>query len=247
MEIQKHQARFKTLERKIGYRFRDKSLLLQAMLHSSFVNEHTGRRLQSNERLEFLGDAVLELVVSEHLVHELKNQNEGILSLKRSALVRESTLASLARSLRLHAHIVLGRGEQKENGHKRDSVLSDTFEALLGAVYRDGGIEAARGVVHRIFRPLFLRIHDIEQNYNFKNQLQEYSFKHYQATPRYRLSGHTGPDHDKRFRVCVSLKGRYITHGSGSSIKKAEQSASRNALCLIRRRSPRTRHLHATS
>ncbi|EKD25900.1 MAG: hypothetical protein ACD_79C01447G0004 [uncultured bacterium] len=225
------------LEKKLQYTFKDKALLLKSMLHSSFVNENPLLQLKSNERLEFLGDTVLELVISHHLVSNLKNKDEGVLSLKRSALVRGSSLTKLSKQLRLHNFLIVGKGEKKEDGSKRESVLCDALEAVFGAIYLDGGLEAAREVILKIFSPLLKDLHVIEQHYNFKNQLQELTQEKYQATPQYKLIGQEGPEHKKSFRVSVYLKDIFITYGTSTSIKKAEQICSKNALNLLKIRS----------
>ncbi|OVE74102.1 ribonuclease III [bacterium B13(2017)] len=226
-------SKLRSLEEKAGYTFINKNLLLKSMLHSSFVNENSHLKLKSNERLEFLGDAVLELVISKYLILNLKKENEGVLSLKRSALVRETSLAKLAKSLRLQKYIFVGKGEKKENGYKRDSVLSDTLEAFFGAIYLDGGIDAAEKFIIKLFSPVLMNIHNVEHHYNFKNQLQEYTQSHYKMLPKYKLTNQSGPEHKKKYRVSVYFKDKYITFGVGSSIKKGEQNASRNALKLL--------------
>lgn len=229
-------SKLRSLELKAGYTFINKHLLLKSMLHSSFVNENSHLNLKSNERLEFLGDAVLELVISKYLLLNLKDKNEGVLSLKRSALVRESSLAKLAKSLRLQQYIYVGKGEKKENGYKRDSVLSDTLEAFFGAIYLDGGLEAAEKFIIKIFHPVLMNIHNIEHHYNFKNQLQEFTQSIYKTLPNYKLTSQSGPEHKKKYRVSVYFKDKYVTFGMGSSIKKAEQNASKNALKLLKQK-----------
>jgi len=221
------------LETKIGYIFKNKDLLLNSMLHTSFVNENYSLKLTSNERMEFLGDAVLELVISEYLYNNFKDKNEGILSLKRSALVREISLAKIARRLKIQNFLILGKGERKDTGNKRDSILSDALEALIAGIYLDGGLEVAKTFILYAFSPFLKKLEEIEQDYNFKNQLQEYTQSHFKITPRYKLIGQTGPEHQKKFKVHIYLGAKYITRGSGTSKKKAEQTASKNALKLI--------------
>ena len=222
------------LEKKIGYNFKNKDILLKSMLHSSFVNENMHLKLKCNERLEFLGDAVLELVISEYLFFYLKSKDEGVLSLKRSALVREFSLAKIAKKLRLQNYIFLGHGEKKDKGGNRDSVLSDALEDFLGAIYLDGGFELVKGIILNIFEPLIKSIHHIEKHYNYKNQLQELTQGKYKLLPQYRLINQTGPEHNKKFKVSIYLDNKYLSCGSGTSIKKAEQIASKNVLNLIK-------------
>lgn len=226
----------KVLEEKINFTFKNKTLLLEAMLHSSFVNENLHLKVKSNERLEFLGDAVLDLVISKYLFLTLKNKNEGALSLKRSALVRESSLACIAKKIKLQNYLIVGNGEKKENGFMRDSVLSDTIEALFGAIYLDAGIDEAEKVILKLFDQMLNSINKLESSYNCKNQLQEYSQKNYKIIPSYILTSEKGPEHDRKFRMSIYLKDKYITFGTGSSKKKAEQKASKNALKLIKKK-----------
>ena len=223
------------LEFKVGYIFADKKLLLKSMLHSSYVNENKHHGLKSNERLEYLGDAVLELIISQYLMEHYSDKDEGVLSLKRSYLVREHTLAKIARKIRLQNYIVIGCGEEKDGGNKRDSVLSDALEAFFGAIYLDGGLEPAKKIILKLFEPLFLEIDQIEHNFNFKNQLQEYVQVNYRTLPYYKVASHTGPEHQRRFRVHVFINKKYITFGTGTSIKKSEQTASKNALNLLKK------------
>lgn len=236
MKISALKKKLSSLEKRVHVSFRNKNLLLQSMLHSSFVNENQTLPIASNERLEFLGDAVLELVISTHLMQTFPEDDEGLLSMKRAALVREATLAKVARQLRLQQFIILGHGEAQDGGHKRDSVLSDALEAFFGAVYLDRGLRVAKDLILSLFQSVFKDFEGIEQSYNFKNQLQQYAQAKYQSLPRYELIGKSGPEHRRKFKVRVYLDNKYLTWGSGTSIKKAEQTTSRNALNLIKRR-----------
>ncbi len=228
--------KLKNLEKKTGWEFRNPKLLLASMSHASFVNERRELKLQSNERLEFLGDAVLELVISQYLMKELPGENEGVLSLKRSALVRETTLAKLARSLRLPSYLILGRGERRDEGHRRDSVLADALEAIFGALYLDAGLPQAEAFILRIFEPFLKELHSVEQQFNFKNTLQQLAHKNGLGSPRYKLLHQEGPKHQQKFKVSVSLGNKHLSWGQGGSIKKAEHAASRNALRRLEKR-----------
>ncbi|MBN2142982.1 MAG: ribonuclease III, partial [Candidatus Aureabacteria bacterium] len=221
MDLDSATAKLKKLEIKSGHTFQNKNLLLQSMLHSSFVNENRSLKLKCNERLEFLGDAVLELVISEHLMSVLKNENEGVLSLKRSAMVREATLAKLARKLRLQNYIIIGRGEREYSGGKREALLCDALEAFLGALYLDGGLKAAEKFILSVFKPCFDAIQHMDEEYNYKNQIQEYAQGNLKCLPHYKLAKRMGPQHRQKFRVHLYLGNKYITCGSGTSIKKA--------------------------
>jgi ribonuclease III len=228
--------KFSKLEKKAGHVFRDKNLLLQSMLHSSFVNENRSYKLTCNERLEFLGDAVLGLIITEHLMSVFKTEDEGCLSLKRAAIVREATLAKLARRSRLQNYIIIGKGERDDTGGKREALLCDALEAFLGALYLDGGLKVVEKFILHLFQPCFDAIEHIEEHYNFKNQLQEYAQVNLKCLPHYKLASRSGPQHRQKFKIHLYLGNKYITCGSGSSIKKAEYIASKNALNLLKRR-----------
>ncbi len=236
MEIPDLILKLEPLENKNGYFFKNKRLLLKSMLHSSFVHENKGYGLRCNERLEFLGDAVLELVISEFLIKKLVDKDEGVLSLKRSFLVREEMLAKIARRLKIQNYIFMGFGEKKDGGNERDSILSDAVEAFWGAVFLDGGFEPAKRLILKSFEPFLNEIDDLDNLFNFKNQLQEYLQENFRVPPQYKLVSQTGPEHQKKYKVNVFVQNHYITWGTGSSIKKAEQTASKNALNLIKKK-----------
>ena len=236
MEIPDLILKLEPLESRNGYSFKNKTILLKSMLHSSFVHENKGFGLRSNERLEFLGDAVLELVISEYLLKKLVDKDEGVLSLKRSFLVREEMLAKIARRMKIQNYIFMGYGEKKEGGNERDSVLSDALEAFWGAVFLDGGFEAAKRLILKAFESFLSEIDQLENHFNFKNQLQEYLQVNFHVIPQYKVVSQTGPEHQKKYKVNVFVQNHYITWGTGSSIKKAEQTASKNALNLIKKK-----------
>ena len=236
MEIADLILKLEPLENKNGYSFKNKRLLLKSMLHSSFIHENKGFGLRSNERLEFLGDAVLELVISEYLIKHLVDKDEGVLSLKRSFLVRQEMLAKIARRLKIQNYLFMGCGEKKDGGNERDSVLSDALEAFWGSVFLDGGLEPAKRLILKSFDPFLAEIDDLENHFNFKNQLQEYLQMNFKVPPQYKLVSQTGPEHQKKYKVNIFVQNHYITWGTGSSIKKAEQTASKNALNLIKKK-----------
>jgi ribonuclease-3 len=209
--------------------FADPSLLDMALTHSSFANER-GEGGGHNERLEFLGDAVLELCVSEELFSLFPEAPEGELTLLRSQLVNESSLATMARRLGLAGHVRLGRGEENQGGRSRPSLLSDVFEAVVGAIFLDGGYVAARAFMVRVFDGLWPLRPAAPKCKDFKSRLQEYTQKTHKARPVYALLGSVGPEHDKRFEVRLTLPcGREIL-AMEKSVKKAEQQAARLAL-----------------
>ena len=221
------------LEKKIGYIFQDKKLLKQALTHSSFANEQRINRLGSYERLEFLGDAVLELVSSDFLFHENPQMPEGQLTRLRSSMVCEPALAYCARDLELEKYILLGKGEEGTGGRNRDSIISDVMEAVIGALYLDGGFQAAHRFIHHFV------LSDLENKilfYDSKSVLQEVI----QGMPggaqlSYALVGEEGPEHDKQFIVEARLDGRTAGHGKGRTKKAAEQQAAYQAILFLRK------------
>jgi ribonuclease-3 len=204
------------LQEKIGYTFEDEALLKQALTHSSFSNEQKINKIDNYERLEFLGDAVLELVSSEFLYNENKNMPEGQLTRLRASMVCEPALAYCARDIELGSYILLGKGEEATGGRRRDSIISDVMEAVIGAIFLDGGIENAKKFIHRFI------LSDLENKILFmdsKTLLQEEIQKTSGAQLRYELVGETGPDHDKEFSVEAYLNDKLI----GGFIKNKKQ------------------------
>ena len=214
------------LERKLNYSFRDRSLLLTALTHTSFANEDKGRSVH-NERLEFLGDSVLSVVVSEYLFSQNRNLPEGQLTRIRASLVCESSLFGFATALGLGNFMRLGRGEEKSGGRTRPAILADAFEALIAALYLDGGLELARSFI----LPYIRAAHDVARDY--KTRLQEVVQQNPEERVRYELVEQSGPDHDKHFVVEVHLNSNCIGRGSGHSKKAAEQQAAKEALELM--------------
>ena len=220
----------KELEEKLGYAFHDPALLDEALNHSSSANEHRGRRIRSNERLEFLGDAVLGFVTAEFLFLQHPDLPEGDLTRIRAALVCEQSLYEVARKLDLGRYLKLGRGEEAGGGRERTSILADATEAVFAAVYLDGGIQAASALIHRCLLDAE-REEDVEERRrDFKTELQELVQRKADQVLSYRMAGEQGPDHDKTFLAEVLLNGAVIGSGGGHSKKEAEQSAARAAL-----------------
>lgn len=219
------------LQDKIGYHFKDESLLKQALTHSSFANEQKINKLNNYERLEFLGDAVLELVSSEFLFNENKDMPEGQLTRLRASMVCEPALAYCARDIELGSYILLGKGEEATGGRKRDSITSDVMEAVIGAIFLDGGIENAKEFINHFV------LSDLENKILFldsKTLLQEEIQKKNTAQLRYELVGETGPDHDKQFSVEAYLDDKLIGSGVGRTKKAAEQQAAYEALMKLK-------------
>ena len=222
---------FEALEHAAAYRFRDRGLLEHAMTHTSRANEDVSGGVFDNESLEFLGDAVLGFVIADILFREFPGFDEGQKSKTKASLVSTATLARQAERLTLGEHLLLGRGEEKTGGRRKQALLADGYEALIAAIYLDGGVEQARAFIAREFAPLLddVREHGIAGQ-DYKSALQEYLQSHDQPLPEYRVAGTIGPDHNKLFQVEVVVKGEAIADATGPSKKEAEQEAARRAL-----------------
>ena len=218
----------KDLEKAIGYHFHNIQLLQNALTHSSYANERWHNSLMSNERLEFLGDSILGMVVAEYLYKTFPDRPEGELTRMRADMVCEKTLAAVAARIELGRHLMLGNGEEQSGGRSRDSILADAVESVIAASFLDGGMEAARKLIEK-FILVEVPVKKLN-NADYKTALQELVQQKKNQTLSYRLVGESGPDHDKRFDVEVSLNGRVIGIGSGSSKKRAEQMAAQDAL-----------------
>lgn len=224
--------RLAILEKNIGYQFTDRSLLDNALCHRSYVNENQESCHCDNERLEFLGDAVLGLCVGHILMEQSPSKKEGELSKLRSNLVSEPGLADMGRSIDLGRFIKLGKGEFLSGGQDKDSILSDAFEALFAAVYLDAGFEKARGMVAAVFKDAIQGALFNSHTMDYKSSLQEYAQETFGTTPRYIVVKEMGPDHDKIFEICLELVG-IRSSGIGKTKKAAEQDAARNALKIV--------------
>ena len=220
----------KTLEERLGYQFKNPSLLENALTHSSYANEHRDTGMPSNERLEFLGDSVLGMVVADHLYREHTQMPEGELTRTRAALVCEESLVEVARALELGKYLRLGKGEDAGGGRKRPSILADATEAVLAAVYLDGGIAPAR----RAIRTLILgNEEEMSTSRDYKTALQELVQRESGRKLTYHLVGEEGPDHAKRFSVEVELNGKTVGAGEGRTKKAAEQRAAKAAIAAL--------------
>jgi len=223
------QEQLATIQERIGYRFSRAELLLQALTHSSYANEHNGL-VDNNERLEFLGDAVLELCVSEELFKRFPDAREGELTSLRAKLVSEPTLADLARRLGLHEGLLLGKGEEHQGGRDRDAVLCDCLESIIGAAFLDAGYSGARALVDRLFTDLWPTEALTPRRKDFKSRLQEKTQKHFKERPIYSLIDSSGPEHAKTYTVQLTLPDGTVYSATASSVKKAEQLAAKAAL-----------------
>lgn len=217
----------KELEDTIGYQFNSKELLTHALTHSSYINDRKLDKKLCNERLEFLGDAVLEMISSEYLFINYPEKAEGELTKLRASLVSEKPLANVAADIGIGMYLFLGHGEERTGGRTRDSVTSDAVEALLGAIFLDGGIEAAKKFVHNFI------LNDIENKqlfYDSKTVLQEIIQKYHRGTLKYELVNEKGPDHDKKYGMNAVIDNKIIGYGEGRTKKAAEQEAAYNAI-----------------
>lgn len=225
-------ASLDAIQERLGYKFTNADLLIQALTHSSWAYEH-GLPAAHNERLEFLGDATLELCVSHELFTRFPNAREGAMTEMRSRLVNEPTLAALARELGLDAALRLGKGEEKQGGREKDSILEDAFEAVIAAVYEDGGFPAAQAAIGRIFAPLWPQEAKSKKEKDPKTFLQETCQKLFGSTPVYRRIEASGPEHAKMFEAQLILPDGSEFRGREASAKKAEQAAAAAALRKI--------------
>ena len=224
------------IEQLLQYEFNDKKLLQEGLRHSSFVNELGDTLLRDNERLEFLGDAVLNLIVGHILMRRYPDLKEGDLSRSRANLVNESQLAEMARSFDLGLYIQLGKGEIQTDGRKKNSILGDTFEALMASIYLAGGFDAAFHIIETNFQPLIEQQHTTANNHDYKSQLQEKVQVERGSMPDYIIIREDGPDHDKTFLVALKVL-NIESQGSGKSKKAAEQDAARLALEILNKES----------
>lgn len=225
------QYKIEEVEEKIQYVFQDKQLLVQALTHSSYANEKRIRKKGDNERLEFLGDAVLELISSEFLFHSYQKNSEGELTKLRASLVCEPALAHCAREIGLDRYLMLGRGEEATGGRKRDSIVSDALEAVIGAIYLDGGFTNAKEFVLRTV------LSDVENQrffYDSKTILQEMLQAKGENDLCYEILSEEGPDHDKCFTAAAKLHGQIIGKGEGRTKKAAQQKAAYKAIMALR-------------
>ena len=221
---------FEALQQTIGYRFRDRGLLEHAMTHTSRANEDVSGGVRDNESLEFLGDAVLGFLIADLLFNEFPEHDEGQKSKIKAAMVSTATLGRLAERLSLGDHLLLGRGEEKTGGRQKQALLADSYEALIAAIYLDGGIEHARAFVVREFAALVDEARVGAAGQDYKSALQELVQSRNEPLPEYRLIGTVGPDHRKLFQVEVVVNGGPVADATGTSKKEAEQEAARLAL-----------------
>lgn len=216
-----------TLEEKIGYKFQDKKLIIEALTHKSYKQPY------DNERLEFLGDAVLDLIVGEYLFVKFRNSDEGKLSKIRASLVNETGFDKLARSLDLGEYILLSNAEDKNGGREKSSLLSNAFEAIMGAIYLEAGLELVQKIAVRIIESNYDDISLDSLFRDFKTTLQEMTQASFGITPEYKVLSSKGPDHKKEFEIGVFIEGKEYARGKGKSKKIAQQVAAQEAVILL--------------
>lgn len=218
-----------SLQTTLGYSFSEIKLLNKALTHKSYVNE-TGEDLKHNERFEFLGDSVIDLIVSEYLVRKHKDYNEGVLSKIRAGVVNESCLAKLALKIDLGAYLLLGRGEEMSGGRKKASLLANAYEAMAGAIYFDSDLNTAAKVLLPSIKNEIKNYIETPESRDYKSDLQEYTQNKLSCIPAYMVTREFGPDHEKQFEVVVTMKKKNHGTGIGRSKKEAEQAAAKMAL-----------------
>ena len=218
------------LEQRLGYTYRDRALFETALSHSSYANERYQQPLASYERLEFLGDSILGFVTAEYLYSTFPTKPEGELTRIRAEMVCEKNLAEVARSLHLGEHLLLGHGEMQTGGRDRSGILCDVMESLIAAAYLDGGFAAAKGIIDHL---ILTRLTEVVKTHDYKTELQELVQQKKNQHLTYELIGESGPDHCKEFSVRVLLNGQPVGEGSGTSKKRAEQSAAAQAISRL--------------
>jgi len=222
------------LEETLSYSFHNSKLLGQALAHKSYINENRDKGQKDNERLEFLGDAVLDLVMCEYLIERYPESPEGDLSKMKSKIVNEETLAEVSKGIGLGSFLLVGKGEIQTDGIKKPSLLSDAMEALIAAIYLDSGLLEARKVILHVFEMPLRNLSQGILDFDYKTRLQEYSQKVFGDLPVYLVTNETGPDHQKRFEVKVSVSEEICGVGVGKSKKAAEQKAAEKVLSILK-------------
>ncbi|MBN4054752.1 ribonuclease III [Nitrospira defluvii] len=221
------------LQKRLAYTFRNPDLLEEALTHKSFMNETKKKTLKDNERLEFLGDAVLDLIICQTLMEQFPDVPEGDLSKMKAKIVNEDTLAQIAQAMDLGAFLLLGKGEERTQGSEKPSLLANALEAVIAAIYLDAGLEASRDVILNHFKLSLKAVVPGEILFDYKTALQEYSQKRFGTLPVYCLVNESGPDHQKRFEIETWVEGKACGLGMGKSKKAAEQQSAETALAFL--------------
>lgn len=221
---------FTEFEKNTGFTFNDKNLLKQAFTHRSYINENPGAQLEHNERLEFLGDAVMELVVTDFLYHKYPEKPEGELTSFRAALVNTQSISKAAQSINANDYLLLSKGEAKDQGKARQYILANTFEAIIGAIYLDQGYDKADAFIKQVLLPYLDEVVANRLWQDNKSYFQERAQESTGITPNYQVLDESGPDHDKQFTVGIFLEKKQVAKGAGRSKQEAEQEAAKAAL-----------------
>lgn len=226
--------RLTPLEERLSYKFRNKGFLLEAITHKSYLNELKTKERHDNERLEFLGDAVLDLVMSEYLISHYKDLPEGELSKMKARIVSKPTLYAVATRLKIGDYLLLGKGEELTHGRKKSSLLADSLEAIIAAIYLDAGLGAVKKFILDKFETEMADLFMPDLSFDYKTELQEICQQDFETLPLYSVTGEYGPDHQRIFEVELKIKGKLFGKGSGKSKKEAEQMAAKEALERLR-------------
>jgi ribonuclease-3 len=229
----KYKIKIKELQKKLHYKFKKQNHIREALTHTSYVNENPQLETKSNETLEFLGDSVLGLLMAEYLYKKFPMFEEGKLSIMKSSFVSEPVLAEIAKEFDLGEYLVLGKGDERGTTRMRPSILSNALEAVIGAIYLDGGIKVARVFVHRLYEKRFDNIPENEVLGSFKNRLQHYTQTEFGCIPMYDVVAERGPSHNKIYEVAVVFNKEIHGFGKGTSKKRAEQEAAKAALVKL--------------
>lgn len=230
MKKKRNSMDIEKFEKKIGLNFKNKELLKRSLTHRSFLNENSSDELKNNERLEFLGDAVLELVISEYLFHEYPDRPEGELTSFRAAVVKTDSLAKISKKLDIGEFLLMSKGEEMTGGREKDYLLANAFEAIIGALYTDQGYEPVKEFLTKHLTPQISTIVKYRLDIDSKTKLQEKTQDIFKTTPTYKVIKEEGPDHDKRFTIVVKIKGKVYGEGEGITKQKAEDAAATQAL-----------------
>lgn len=223
------ESEIKEIQDKINYQFKNISLLEQALIHRSYGNENWKYKHVNNEKLELLGDAVLDLIVTEYLYLNFEADSEGELAKLKAMIVSEPVLAAISQNINLGKYLLLSKGEEITNGREKESILGDAFEALLGAIYLDSGFENVKKIATKYLKYKIDHVKEDESLIDYKTIFQEYTQKEFKKIPEYCVIDETGPDHSKSFKVVVKLKEKIVSEGIGKNKKMAEQMAAKNA------------------
>lgn len=223
---------FELLEERLGYHFTDRDILREALTHTTYVNEHRDLSQRDNQRLEFLGDTVINTIITARLFRMFPGEKEGPLTKKRAELINEGALSRIARDLGIGRHLLLGKGEEMDGGRRKASLLADAYEAVVGAIFLDSGYEKTAGVVEKHYEETFGAFEDISIT-DYKSLLLEYCQSHFKALPKITVINERGPEHEKEFEVSVAMDGRIIGRGVGKNKKQAAQEACKEALLSL--------------